>query len=178
LRKFTENCRSDGAYLTLAKIPKMSRRTKIIGAVVLLLLLLQLVPSNREAPPVDPAADFFAVNRVDPPLAATIRSACYDCHSHTTAYPWYARIAPVSFWIQHHVEEGREHLNFATWADYDLKKQAHKLEECWEEVEEGEMPLRSYTWLHAPARLSDAQRAELVRFFQQLQFSTSVGVAE
>jgi hypothetical protein len=68
LRKFTENCRGDGAYLTLTKIPKMSRRTKIVGGLVLLLLLLQLVPSNRKGPPADPAADFLVVNRVDPGL--------------------------------------------------------------------------------------------------------------
>lgn len=156
----------------------MSKRTKIIGGVILLLLILQVIPIKSATPTVDPEADFFALNPATPELREMVRAACYDCHSYETTYPWYAKVAPVSFWIQYHVDEAREHLNFATWAEYDLKKQAHKLEECWEEVEEGEMPLNSYTWLHPTARLSDTEREKLVSFFRQLQFNTQVGMKE
>lgn len=52
------------------------------------------------------------------------------------------------------------------WADYNDKKQDHKLEECVEEVGEGEMPLDSYTWVHSEAVLSKTEREELVKWFE------------
>ena len=96
-----------------------------------------------------------------------LRSACYDCHSHETSYPWYSNLAPVSWWLKNHVNEGREHLNFSVWADYNAKKADHKLEECFEEVAKEGMPLKSYPLTHPEARLSEEQRAKLVTWFKQ-----------
>ena len=76
-------------------------------------------------------------------MTTLLESACYDCHSYKTKYQWYSNIAPVSWWLGHNVEEGREHLNFSTWGNYPTEKAEHKLEECAEEVDEGEMPLNS-----------------------------------
>ncbi|MFN0015662.1 MAG: heme-binding domain-containing protein, partial [Saprospiraceae bacterium] len=87
---------------------------------------------------------------------------CYDCHSYETRYPWYAQIAPVSWWLSGHVKGGREHLNFNTFAALTAEDRAHALEEIAETVELGEMPLGSYTWIHSSARLSDEQKAALV----------------
>jgi hypothetical protein len=61
-----------------------------------------------------------------------------------------------------HIEEGKEHLNFSDWENYDSKKKDHKLEEVIEEVKEGEMPLNEYTWTHADAKLSDEQISALL----------------
>ena len=65
--------------------------------------------------------------------------------------------------------EGRSKLNFSEWGGYPPGRADHKLEESMELVQEGEMPLKSYTWTHADARLNDAQRAQLVRFFQSVR---------
>jgi len=75
----------------------------------------------------------------------------------------------VSWWIKDHVEEAAEHLNFSVWGDYSLKQQDHKLEELYEEVEEGEMPLPSYTWVHADARLTSEQREQLINWAKDLR---------
>jgi hypothetical protein len=56
--------------------------------------------------------------------------------------------------ISHHVEEGREHLNFSTWVDLTEAKQKDALDEMWDEVEEGDMPLELYLRLHRDAKLS------------------------
>ncbi|MGW9686608.1 heme-binding domain-containing protein [Flagellimonas sp. 2504JD1-5] len=91
-----------------------------------------------------------------------LKTACYDCHSGNTRYPWYNNVAPISYWLNHHIEEGKEHLNFSDWENYTIKKKDHKLEELIEEVEEGEMPLNSYTWTHQDARLTENQKKLLM----------------
>ncbi|RMA58039.1 heme-binding domain-containing protein [Ulvibacter antarcticus] len=77
-----------------------------------------------------------------------LKENCYDCHSDQTRYPWYAEIAPVSFWLADHIKVGKGHFNVSAWDTYSVKKKEHKLEELIEMVEKEEMPLDSYTWLH------------------------------
>lgn len=131
------------------------------------LVLAQLIPVDRSVPAVDASQDFLVAVNAPTEMASLIKDACYDCHSYETSYPWYAKIAPVSFWIQGHINGGRQHLNFSEWTAYPAKKAAHKLEECYEEVEELHMPMKSYTWLHPEAKLSEAQVGALAQWFQQ-----------
>ena len=86
--------------------------------------------------------------------------SCNDCHSNKTEYPWYANVQPVAWWLNHHVVDGKKHLNFSEFTKKPLFVQNHKLEEIMEMVEEKEMPLPSYTYfgLHPEANLTDAQR--------------------
>ncbi len=118
-------------------------------------LAIQLVPVPRDNPPVEsevPATE--AVRSI-------LRRSCYDCHSNESRWPWYAYLAPISWWVAYDVHEAREHMNFSTWARYDAKEQAKHLEEAWEEVEEGEMPLFYYLWLHPDHKLSASDRTAL-----------------
>ncbi|WP_224483263.1 heme-binding domain-containing protein [Robertkochia aurantiaca] len=108
--------------------------------------------------------DLIVSTKPAPEVEAILRSSCYDCHSNNTDYPWYSNIAPVSFWLNDHIEEGKEHLNFSIWEQYDNERKAHKMEEIAEEVEEGEMPLDSYTWIHGDARLTPEQVETLVNW--------------
>lgn len=85
------------------------------------------------------------------------KSHCYDCHSDHTEYPWYASIGVASLVLAHHIEEGKEHLDFSSWNHYSKKKQWHKLEEVYEEVEEGEMPLKAYTWTHGGLNIEEKE---------------------
>ncbi len=123
-------------------------KTKIALGLLLFVGMLQLVPTELANPPVTaevPAGDA---------VRALLRRACYDCHSNESRWPWYAHVAPVSWLIEHDVNEAREHVNFSTWDEYTPEQRAHKLEEVWEEVQEGEMPLWFYIPLHPQARLS------------------------
>ncbi len=132
-------------------------------------LLIQFVRIDKTNPPLTPEKDFIAITQPDEEVQSLLNSACYDCHSNTTSYPWYSNIAPVSWWLKHHVDEGRDELNFSKWGDYNEKRADHKLEECIELVKEGEMPLDSYTWTHGDAKLNNEQRAKLTTFFQSLR---------
>ena len=97
-------------------------------------------------------------------VVAIFKSACFDCHSDHTRYPWYAQVAPISFWLDDHIEHGKGHLNFSEWGSYSPKRKDHKLEEVIEMVEEKEMPLPSYTWTHKDAILDEAQIAALINW--------------
>jgi hypothetical protein len=135
-----------------------SRRNLLRGllALAVVIVLIQLVPVDRTNPPVEQEV------AAPPEVRSVLARSCYDCHSHETVWPWYSRIAPVSWLVAHDVEEAREHLNFSTWNRLDAGKRAEALEEIWEEVSEGEMPLWYYLPLHPGARLS-RQDLELLR---------------
>ena len=81
--------------------------------------------------------------------------ACADCHSHETKWPWYSNIAPVSFPVIHHVNEGREHFNISA-------KNMGESYEAAEELEEGEMPEGSYLIMHPEADLSTEEKKLLI----------------
>ncbi|MCB9184601.1 MAG: heme-binding domain-containing protein [Flavobacteriales bacterium] len=139
----------------------------------LLFLLLafaiaQFVRPDTTNPTRDPANDLIAVTHPSAEVTALLRAACYDCHSHETRYPWYVSITPVNWWMQHHVDEGREEFNMSEWGARKAKWQRHKAEESVEMVKKREMPLDSYTWGHPEARLTDAQRQALASYFSGL----------
>ena len=139
---------------------------KVLVGLLIALVLLQFIRIDKTKPETDPNNDFLALLQPPQDIASIISTTCYDCHSHETTYPWYSNIAPISFWLKGHVNEGRHHLNFSEWATYTNKRAHHKLEECYEEVEEGHMPLPSYTWTHQEARLSEQQRTSLANWFK------------
>ena len=132
-----------------------SRRLLLRALVVLavLLVLIQFLPFGRvENPPVtaEPAWD-------SPRTRALAERACFDCHSNESKRQWY-HVAPASWLVAHDVAEAREHLNFSEW-----DREQDDADEAAEMVEEREMPLKKYLLTHPEARLSDAERAELVR---------------
>lgn len=118
-------------------------------------LVAQLVPYGRDHtnPPIvaEPAWD-SATTR------ALAERACFDCHSNETRWPWYSNVAPSSWLVQNHVDEGRRVLNLSEW-----NRASAEAGEAAEAVREGEMPPRSYVLLHPEARLTDAEREQLAR---------------
>jgi hypothetical protein len=120
---------------------------------VILLVFLQFLPFGRVVnPPVtaEPPWD-------GPRTRELAVRACFDCHSNESQRQWY-HLAPVSWLVAHDVAEAREHLNFSEW-----DREQDDAHEAAEEVAEGEMPLRLYLLVHPEARLTAAERAELVR---------------
>jgi Haem-binding domain len=117
------------------------------------------------------------VNAVQVPqeVLDILKTYCYDCHSNHTVYPWYSNIQPVGWWLANHVKNGKKKLNFDEFMNYDPKKAAKKIQEIAEEVQAGEMPLKSYTIIHGDAILSDPQKQVLyswVKSVKQKQIRT------
>ena len=117
--------------------------------------------------------DLLATSTISEEVALVLKTACYDCHSNETKYPWYSYITPFSWFIFDHVREGREELNFSEWTDMTDRRQPRKLKEIAEEVEEDHMPLSSYLLLHGEARLSDAQKNVLISWAESFGGSSS-----
>jgi mono/diheme cytochrome c family protein len=93
-----------------------------------------------------------------PETRATFMRACADCHSNETKWPWYSNIAPVSWAIQDHVDEGREHLNVSEWG----MRKYHE-DDAVREVEKGGMPLDNYLWLHSEAKLTEQEKTQFIQ---------------
>lgn len=102
-------------------------------------------------------------------VSTILKTSCYDCHSNNTVYPWYSNIQPVAWWLQGHVNEGKEELNFDEFASYTPRKQFKKLEETEEMINEGEMPLSSYTLIHGDAVLSASQKELLINWTKTIR---------
>ena len=122
------------------------------------LLIIQFIKPERNISDAPTPNDISNKHAVPAEVDAILKSACYDCHSNNTHYPWYANIQPVAWWLADHVNEGKREINFNEFLTYKPKKAHHKMEEVAEMVNEGEMPLQSYTIVHRDASLSDAQR--------------------
>jgi hypothetical protein len=135
----------------------MKKRLLVIVLVASALLLagIQLIPVSRTNPP--------AETEIPAPAAvqSILRQACYNCHSNVTVWPWYSRIAPISWLVAGDVREAREHMNFTTWNRYIPEQHVWYRKEIWKEVEEDGMPPLFYRLVHPEARLSAEQKAAL-----------------
>jgi hypothetical protein len=118
--------------------------------------------------------DITKVANVPSEIQMLLKNACYDCHSNSTTYPWYSKIQPFAFIVEHHIEDGKKHLNFSDFGAYPPKKADHKLEELIEVVTEKEMPMTPYTWMHPEAKLSDDQRKQLIDWAKALRTTIQV----
>jgi hypothetical protein len=144
---------------------------KKIRLILLLLLVvtiaMQFFRPERANPPVDRDLHITAALDVPADVMYLLERACADCHSHSTEWPWYTNVAPVSWVIAHHVDHGRECVNFDQWATYTEYEMQKVLDEIAEEVDQGKMPLPAYLRMHAEARLSDGDRARIVTWAGQ-----------
>jgi len=140
---------------------------KILVVLLVAFIMIQFFPIDKTNKPVNPGMDFLKIKKTSPEISKLISNSCYDCHSDETKYPWYSSIAPVSWWLKNHVDEGRKHLNFSIFATYEPKGQIHKMEECVEMLEKHEMPLESYYLGHQDAKITDAERQELIQYFKR-----------
>ena len=146
---------------------------KLLGLLfVCALVVAQFIRPAKTNPREDPSMAIENHVQVDPNVSAILDRSCNDCHSNKTRWPWYTNVAPVSWFVIDHVNEGRKELNLSERGNYDRRRQLGKLRQICREVTNGAMPLSSYTPLHAGAKLSpndvetlcawsDARRAQL-----------------
>ncbi len=127
----------------------------VLVGIVALLVVMQFLPvaGAKTNPPVvaEPVWD-------SPQTRELAVRACYDCHSNETVWPWYSNVAPISWRVISHTNEGREHLNFSEW---NIPQE--DAEEAGESVRDGSMPLRVYLLSHGEARLTDQEKAQLAQ---------------
>lgn len=138
-------------------------------ALGVIFVVMQFFGIDKTNPPIDEAKTFIAMENPDAETLQLMKTACYDCHSHQTEYPWYTSLAPLSWWINGHIEHGREHLNLSAWGDYTDKQRSHKIEEVIEVVDGKEMPMLTYWLVHWEAKLTPEQRTQITDFMRKIE---------
>lgn len=134
-----------------------------LGMATLAAQLVTVEPSSEVAP-ISPATNGYIAAPAQ--IEALLARACYDCHSNQTRWPWYSRIAPVSWLIERDVSLGREELNFSEWGSYYPQTLRRKLQWMGRVLREGSMPPWTYRLMHPRARLTQAERAMLGRWIE------------
>ncbi len=144
------------------KYVNMNKKQKILILVVSVLIIIQFIRPDKNLGIADNENDITHSVAISPEIKNILVTSCYDCHSNHTQYPWYATIQPIAGWLAHHVEEGKNELNFSEFKTYKLRRKNHKLKEISEQVKEGEMPMSSYILIHAGAKLTEEQKNKLI----------------
>ena len=144
---------------------------KILLLILIILVIAQFFGPEKNQGEIASLDAFISETHPSEDVKMILKETCFDCHSDVTRYPWYNTITPVNYWLNGHVEHGKEELNFSKWSSYSLKRKDHKLEEVIEKVEKKEMPLPSYTWTHNEAKLTDAQINAVVDWAEKVRLS-------
>ncbi|SDD90032.1 Haem-binding domain-containing protein [Pricia antarctica] len=135
---------------------------KAVRIVAIILLIgfvgIQFFPTTPNQSEKVPNTDFILVNNVPEKVDQIFKASCYDCHSNNTEYPWYNKVQPVAWFLENHVEHGKEELNFNEWDEYSSRMKKSKLRSINSQIEDEEMPLWSYTLVHREAKLSEDEK--------------------
>ena len=135
---------------------------KILVILLIALIVIQFIRPARNVGAVATTTDITHYVNVPDTVMHMLQTSCYDCHSNNTVYPWYTNINPVGFWMWGHVKDGKHAINFSDLSMFDKKKLDHRMGDIAEELENGGMPLPSYTLVHTNAKLNKAQ-IQLIR---------------
>jgi hypothetical protein len=139
-----------------------ARLLKVVKWLLIVVACLFVIAQFRRPAKTNPAVDqsvaLESQMQLEPRVAAVLDRSCIDCHSNKTRWPWYANVAPVSWFVIGHVDQGRDHMNLSEWGKYSSAERNALLGQFCELVTEGWMPLSSYTPLHPGSKLSDADK--------------------
>lgn len=141
---------------------------KILLWSVVVFVLIQFIPVDRTNPPIKSSQNFVNVEQTPQKISEILKNSCYDCHSFETKYPKYAYVAPISWSVKHHINEGREHINFSNWNTYNSDLKKNMLEKAVQTLEDGKMPMPGYITQHPEAKLSAAERKILINYFEEV----------
>lgn len=131
------------------------------------LVLIQFIAPERNYSPIPAGKLFVDSFNVDAKVNAILSVSCYDCHSNNTQYPWYTNVQPMGWFMADHVREGKEKLNFDDLPNYSPRRINSKFAQIVEQIENGKMPLSSYTWMHGGAKLSKEEVQLLISYFDK-----------
>jgi hypothetical protein len=142
---------------------KKIRKILLVCFAIFLLVQLYQPARNKDDRPVLPSHITMLYNVPDS-INRILASSCYDCHSNNTRYPWYSYIQPARSFMERHIRNGKKELNFSEFGNYSRRRQESKLESISKQVEAGEMPLASYTWLHKNSKLTQQQKEMIINW--------------
>ncbi len=138
----------------------------ILGIFIAAFIIMQFWRIDKTNPPVVESKTLFALTQTPAEVQTILKTACFDCHSNETIYPWYADLAPVSWWIKGHIDHGRSELNFSEWADYSGEARIRKMKKSHRLVRNNLMPMNYYVMVHNDALLLPGEKKKLLDWFE------------
>ena len=139
----------------------MLKKTIIFIAVTL--VAIQFIPLEKTNPKVDEAITL----KTDKKVLSILKKSCYDCHSYETKWSIYSDIAPLSFGVVSHVDDGRKALNFSTYKNIDLETKERRFKRAVTLIKNGRMPVANYLAFHEEARMSQDEKKTLISWFEK-----------
>ena len=149
----------------------MNRVKKILLAILIVLVGIQFIQPARNQSGQVLTTDMARMYKMPDTVQAILKSACNDCHSNNTNYPWYTYVQPIGWILDNHVRNGKKELNFSEFGSYTLRRQRSKLKSISNQVKDGDMPLYSYTIMHKNARLAKEQKQLIIEWAQKTKDS-------
>lgn len=134
-----------------------------------LFLGIQLFIPEKNIGEINPIGSFE--NEIETPddIKLMLSNACYDCHSNNTNYPWYASVAPMSWYVAGHVEDGKAKLNFSTWSEYSQEEKQKKIDKNADLVKRRWMPMHEYLGQHPEAFMTNEEVEKLADWFSNIK---------
>ncbi len=146
---------------------------KILLTLLVVFVAIQFIrPARNKNGQVLPADITKTVN-VPNKVLGIFQDACYDCHSDNTRYPWYMNVQPMGWMMAYHIKNGKGNLNFSEFGSYSKRKQANKLRAIGKSIQEGSMPISSYTLMHTDAKLSKENKELIMDWVTKIKDSLS-----
>lgn len=139
---------------------------KILLYGIIIFLSFQFIQIDKGNPSVNKKIDYNQITQTTPEIQKILKKACYDCHSNEVNYPWYSSIAPISWFIKEHVNQGKEYVNFSEYGKYNRYQKEHINSSLYRVIENKTMPLNSYLWMHKEANLSEENFILLLNWFR------------
>jgi hypothetical protein len=151
----------------------MNPPKKIALALLLVFIAIQFIQPARNSNGQAVHTDMIIQLGVPANVERILKTACYDCHSNNTCYPWYANIQPMGWLLANHIKEGKAELNFSEFGDYSQRRQMSKLKAIENSIKDASMPLSSYTLMHQDAKLSKEDKAFIIEWTTRTRDSLS-----
>ena len=147
---------------------------KILLGLFIVFIVIQFIrPAHNTSGQVLPT-DITKTINVPDKILDVFKNSCYDCHSNNTRYPWYVNIQPMGWIMADHVKTGKANLNFSEFGSYSKRKQANKLRSLAETINDGSMPISSYTIMHTDAKLSEENKKLITGWVAKTKDSLSL----
>jgi hypothetical protein len=130
---------------------------KFFTVLVIIFLAIQFIRPDRNNGAMNGPHDINHYMDVPDTVKKILISSCYDCHSNYTVYPWYVNVNPVGLWLKNHIDDGKRAINFSDLSGFNKKKLDHRMKDISEQVDNREMPLSTYLFIHRYAKLDSGQ---------------------
>ena len=131
---------------------------KILLGSLLAFIIIQFIRPTKNSGGAILATDITRTMKVPDNVLKVFKNLCYDCHSNDTRYPWYVNIQPMGWLMADHIKEGKANLNFSEFGTYSKRKEANKLRAIAKSINDGSMPISSYTIMHTDAKLDEENK--------------------